>query len=528
MAELLEEPVNVRPDTEAWQQMLYKTTFVAGGYMDISLTNMSNDGAPQVMAGSRFELNGSLYYTEVNENIIAWNDYSNGTDLFIYAVPSGEGAMFVYGNGVPTYDPAKGGWYNGNNRALFKLYKSLSGGYTLKTPLIGPVMPVLQPVPFVEIFGVTNIDNINAPQVMAGSKFILNGKMINITADTSIDGSPVVGTDNYIYAVPSGEGATFSYSSSVPTYNPVKGGWYVGDSRAVAVFYYYSGDYYSKVIIDGAVLPVPDRSIVPFTTGNLIRYLSGGERAIVTLDIGGYILELVGAGGGGGGYSNSEMSYFRGGDGGYLKERITLSEKTWVFLWTGKGGGKGGGAGDDDGGGSGGGGGGTIALLVPYGSSTMMGILFIAGGGGGGSGANPNAYAGGGGGGGAGSGGAGHGSNDGGQGGKGGDCGDLPGGVKNDRASGIRSGSGYTAISGIAGAGIGGFSSDNYGGIGDILQKRVGGSGSVPNAGGNAGNPGENNVNSTIGGGGVGNPGGQGIEDSAFGGDGSAKIYQLY
>jgi hypothetical protein len=323
MAELLEEPVNVRPGTEAWQQMLYKTTFVAGGFMDISLTNMSNDGAPQVMAGSRFELNGSLYYTEANENISGWANYANGTDNYIYAVPSGEGATFSYGNGVPTYNPAKGGWYYNNNRALFKLYKNSSGAYTLKTPLIGPVMPVLQPVPFVEIFGVTNIDNINAPQVMAGSKFILNGRIINISADTGISGSPVVGTDNYIYAVPSGEGATFSYSNGAPTYDLVKGGWYRGTSRSIAKFFYVDGRYNGKVIMDRHNYGMNMTQPVLYDGGYQILNTTETSGTL-DLSVGIYRYEVKGGTGGNGGKSGAGIGGNAGGVANVVSGNITF------------------------------------------------------------------------------------------------------------------------------------------------------------------------------------------------------------
>jgi hypothetical protein len=375
--------------------------------------------------------------------------------------------------------------------------------------------------------GLTNLNNSAAPQIEYGSRVEVSGSLYLCEATETVTGSPQLGV-NYIYCVTAGSVASFSYSTYPPTWNAVKGGWYNGENRAVAVLYYYGGAYYSKMVIDGAALPVPDKSVVPFTTGTLIQNVAGGQTVTVTLDPGEYIIEIAGAGGGGGGNSAGGQSYYKGGDGGYLKQRITFREKTWVFVWAGKGGGKGGGSGDSDGGGAGGGGGGTAALVVPCYAMPRAGILFVAGGGGGGSGANPNRYAGAGGGGGAGSGGAGHGTNDGGQGGGGGACGNVPGGVRNDRESSSRSGDGSAAIEGIDGKGIGGFSDSNYGGIGDILGNRVGGAGSIPQGGGQAGSPGRNNVNSNIGGGGAGNYGGGGLEDSAFGGDGSANIYRLY
>jgi hypothetical protein len=394
MARLLEEPVNAKPGTEAWQQMLYKTTFEAGGYMNISLSNMNNDGAPQVLAGSRFELNGSLYYTEANENICGWANYANGTDIYIYTIPSGNSVTFSYSVSVPTYNPAKGGWYNGNNRALFKLYKSSSGGYTLKTPLIGPVMPVLQPVPFVEIFGVTNIDNTGAPQVMAGSKFILNRKMINITADTSIDGSPVVGTDNYIYAVLSGDSATFSYGNGVPTYNPAKGGWYSGNNRAIARFFYTGERYNGKVILDSynAMQIINTEQAIPTSGGQLVITGTVNQVKSTTLPIGTYRWEMkAGTGGKGGESSNGQGGTGADGKAKTGTFRVYAEKKIYYAL---------GGDGNDGVGGVKGGGGGCTggSAFIDLGDDL---ILCIGGSGGGGSGdAGSDDFGGGGGGGG--------------------------------------------------------------------------------------------------------------------------------
>jgi hypothetical protein len=60
---------------------------------------------------------------------------------YIYAIPGTGTATFTYSTTAPVWSPTKGGWYNGNNRAIAKLYRD-SGGYKNKEFLAVPESPV--------------------------------------------------------------------------------------------------------------------------------------------------------------------------------------------------------------------------------------------------------------------------------------------------------------------------------------------------------------------------------------------------
>lgn len=248
MAKLYQEPRTNQCDLTDWGKLTAKTTFVAGGYIAATLTS----DARAVQVGSRIEINGSLYFVEgSNDSINDWTKFSNGTNLYIYAIPSSGGtASFSYRTTAPMYNADKSGWYDGTDRAIFILYKNALGFGVNASLITGNVMPNPNPIPFVESFAVSNIDNTNAPQVVAGSKFILNGKVVNITSATNVSGTPSPDKFNYVYAVASGDTAVFSYGATTPAYSPSKGGWYNGNNRAIAKFYYVDGNYNGKVVLD--------------------------------------------------------------------------------------------------------------------------------------------------------------------------------------------------------------------------------------------------------------------------------------
>jgi hypothetical protein len=132
MATIFTEPGNDKINYTQWAQLIQKTTFEAGGFIALGLTNMTGTGASQIALGSRVEIGGSLYISTANETISG--SPSSDITTYIYAVPSGNAASFTYSSTTPTWNAVKGGWYNGNNRAVAKFFYS-GGQYLSKTIL---------------------------------------------------------------------------------------------------------------------------------------------------------------------------------------------------------------------------------------------------------------------------------------------------------------------------------------------------------------------------------------------------------
>jgi hypothetical protein len=118
MAVLINEPANFNPQTEDWQNIILKSTKLGGGYIFVFFSEMDTPNEPQVLAGSRFELNGSFY--EVLEDETIQGEPENKQVNYVYGVPSDTGAtcIFKYSDQEPSFNVRKGGWFYGKNRAL--------------------------------------------------------------------------------------------------------------------------------------------------------------------------------------------------------------------------------------------------------------------------------------------------------------------------------------------------------------------------------------------------------------------------
>lgn len=147
MATAIPMPANTSPDVPDWQALLALVIKLGGGAKLARLTNFENTSEPQVAAGSRFEINGTYFEVTSNESITGWSGLSNGP-AFIYAVPSGSTASFAFSATAPTYDTAKGGWFNSANRCLWRLYKGGASIYSSKQEIgDGMIVPVLSTDP---------------------------------------------------------------------------------------------------------------------------------------------------------------------------------------------------------------------------------------------------------------------------------------------------------------------------------------------------------------------------------------------
>lgn len=144
MAQLIPEPSQTNPSTPDWQGLLSKLTKTTGGLLLCNLKNLDNDEEPSVLPGGRFEINGSYYEVLLEEYITGWNGILNNRTVYIYAVPGGSNASFVFDTAIPIFSPEKGGWFNGPSRALWRLYKNENGNYINKQimmnhPFIVPI-----------------------------------------------------------------------------------------------------------------------------------------------------------------------------------------------------------------------------------------------------------------------------------------------------------------------------------------------------------------------------------------------------
>jgi hypothetical protein len=150
----------------------------------------------------------------------------------------------------------------------------------------------------------TNLDNSSVPKVQAGSVFGVNGGLFYVPdgADEAISGSPATG-QNYVYAVPNDDGATFQYSATKPVWSATKGGWYNGNNRAVAKVYYVSSQYNNKVVLDRQAAMYETNKTQPLPTSGGTQIATGTVNQVktLTLEPGFYRFEMMAGKGGNGG-----------------------------------------------------------------------------------------------------------------------------------------------------------------------------------------------------------------------------------
>jgi hypothetical protein len=97
---------------------------VSKGFMSIWLTNMNNSSAPQIAAGSQVEVGGKVYTFSTNKTVSGTP--ANNAVNYLYAVVDDGTVNFNYATTPPSWNASKGGWYNGNNRAVARLFSTSS------------------------------------------------------------------------------------------------------------------------------------------------------------------------------------------------------------------------------------------------------------------------------------------------------------------------------------------------------------------------------------------------------------------
>lgn len=129
MATRIVEPASSNPQTTDWQNLLNKLTKTTGAHYIVGFTNMDNIDEPEVVKGSRFEINGSFFEVTANEAITGWDDIVNERIAYVYAIPNSpnpeemSSCVFAYSITKPTLDVALGGLFDGTNRCIGWVFK---------------------------------------------------------------------------------------------------------------------------------------------------------------------------------------------------------------------------------------------------------------------------------------------------------------------------------------------------------------------------------------------------------------------
>jgi hypothetical protein len=123
------EPATVNPSLTDWQNSIARDNASSRGFAEVDLDDYEDGAtAPKVAVGSRFDNNGALYVVSgAAESISGIAGISNSTTFYVYFDVSA--GVFLASTTAPTFDKEKRGWYNGNDRALFRIYKDSSGEY---------------------------------------------------------------------------------------------------------------------------------------------------------------------------------------------------------------------------------------------------------------------------------------------------------------------------------------------------------------------------------------------------------------
>jgi hypothetical protein len=93
-----------------------KASFYGKGYINILPSNIDSIDMPVLLQGSMFECGGVLFVGDSDTGITGTP--SDGQN-YIYFNPSTR--ELLYNTAIPAWNTVKGGWYNGNNRAIVKL-----------------------------------------------------------------------------------------------------------------------------------------------------------------------------------------------------------------------------------------------------------------------------------------------------------------------------------------------------------------------------------------------------------------------
>jgi hypothetical protein len=207
-----------------------KTIFLARGHSNVKITDTN-----KIEKLSTFEMNGAFFWLCSDTDISGYNPgMANYSKLYVYcnekefffrdAVPKNE----------PVFNPVKGGWYSGNNRALAFGYKF--DDHFVVTEYIGELRQLDQLGSVVQRGYIYILVGDGA--IAGESTYEANGGMHGNIVDVGISGwnnGWAEGTWVYIYAVDGAPNSSYFYSQTQPVRDPARGAFYSGNNRAVAV-----------------------------------------------------------------------------------------------------------------------------------------------------------------------------------------------------------------------------------------------------------------------------------------------------
>jgi hypothetical protein len=129
MAQLLSTPTNV-PEAVSTGYQRQNTNFnaVTAGHINIGLTNIDNANVPTITSGSVVEVNGGIYRASGSEGIShagsaeGLGSPKDSAINYIYAIPESTSLSWKFSSSTPIFNAEKGGWYNGNNRAVASFF----------------------------------------------------------------------------------------------------------------------------------------------------------------------------------------------------------------------------------------------------------------------------------------------------------------------------------------------------------------------------------------------------------------------
>ena len=324
MASMINYPDGDSPSLISWRTMIQDLEVFTRGLLLISIANINAPGAPRILAGSMLDINGSKYKCTWEENI-------SGTEVtdvqsYIYAVANGNTASFQYSAAEPQWDPAKGGWYNGNNRAVVKLF--ITGGeYNNKVILDSYnamfAVNTKQPLSDTTIGGIT----------FKGST--ASGVSVSISASYTskkpFAGFKFLPPGVYRYELKGGNGGNGGAAGSMPAnnegYEGVDGADGGPGEEISGIFFHHGGNIQGKVGADGGDGGKGGNGhvVAPTTSGGTPTFFkagNGGDGGSGMDSILGGIVARGGESGPGGGYGrggNGSDGYSAGSAGGGLK-----------------------------------------------------------------------------------------------------------------------------------------------------------------------------------------------------------------
>jgi hypothetical protein len=312
-------------DLEQAERLNNKASLYGKGYINIGLSNINSTPAPVLLEGSLFECGGVLFecgdvlFVSDTDTSIPGTP-SNGQN-YIYFNPETKGLL--YSTATPLWNTVKGGWYNGNNRAIAKLFYT-GGQYNGKVILDNynamKVVNAVQALPATG--GVQVVDGASALNGVA----MIDGASIAPGTNTVVSGANTSGKvyrvtlapGAYRWEVRGGKGGNGGLSSS-------------GGGGAGAEGQHNSG-------------------VFRLHSEKTIRYALGGDGTV----------GVVGVQGGGGGCTGGSAF-------------IDLGDDLFLCIGGSGGGGSGDPGNDDYGGGGGGGGYGVAGDGLPAGTRQLQG-----------------------------------------------------------------------------------------------------------------------------------------------------------